>query len=300
MSIELIERVRNEFGDRFEWHVARRGTPAERFGSATEKTIWRDEGGSLAIKYVGSGETGFFRLCCENEICVDLLPGHRLGVSAAEDASPQTIDHFLADQVIPRAMAQAGMFILHAGGVQIDKSAILFVGSSGIGKSTLTASFNIAGAVLMGDDAMVLSSHGAQFGAQPVYPSLRLLPDSIKALLPENVATTAVTHSSLKQRIDVSFCSTGLDGPLPIGAIFKLAEPSSDGEIHIRPLSIAESCMAYVENSFLLDPTDMHRVRDKLVMASSLARHIPAFALSYPRDYDRLTEVRNLILDHLA
>ena len=268
--------------------------------SVSEKQIWQDIGGSLVISYVGVGKAAFYRLRLGKEICVDLLPEHWLGVSAIEGVTSETIDHFLADQVIPRAMAHAGLFIVHASGVRIGESAALFIGASGMGKSTLATSFNNAGSPLMGDDAIVLSSEKGKFRAQPVYPSLRLLPDSIKALLPKSVATTAVSHSSTKRRIDLPVSPTSKFGPQSIGAIFKLCEPSSGDGIHCRPLSIADTCMALIENSFLLDPTDMYRVRAKLSAASELARHVPAFGISYPRNYGSLTEVQNLIRAHLS
>ncbi len=46
----------------------------------------------------------------------------------------------------------------------------------------------------------------------------------------------------------------------------------------------------------MLDPTDMDRVRERLVAASELARQVPSFALNYPRDYTRLSDVREAML----
>lgn len=58
--------------------------------------------------------------------------------------------------------------------------------------------------------------------------------------------------------------------------------------------------MALVESSFALDPVDPDQALGRLNDASALARQVPAFEIAYPRDYARLPEVRQAILDQLA
>ena len=57
--------------------------------------------------------------------------------------------------------------------------------------------------------------------------------------------------------------------------------------------------MALVENAFALDPTDTARAKDRLEKASALAKSVPSFAISYPRDYASLPGVRAAIVDCL-
>jgi hypothetical protein len=58
--------------------------------------------------------------------------------------------------------------------------------------------------------------------------------------------------------------------------------------------------MTLVENSFSLDPSDLKMARTRMEKASQLAGRIPIFAISYPRDYARLPEVREAILANLT
>lgn len=171
------------------------------------------------------------------------------------------------------------------------------MGLSGRGKSTLVSSFNQAGFALLGDDAMVVSSLDTIPRVRPVYPSLRLFPDSIEALMSGVVTAGSVAHYSTKQRIDVPVVSDAGDLPLSIKAIFSIAAP---GQVGLRRLAVAEACMSLVENSFALDPSDTARARERLRDASTLAHHVPTFEISYPRDYARLPEVRQAILDQIA
>ena len=299
MQFDLIKRIREESGNQLQWQVSYRGFPATRPDVLVEKFLWLDVSGSLAVSFVDKPGAGYFRLYQDNQIYVDVLPRNQLVVRSDEDVQESTVEHFLADQVIPRAIAQSGKLVLHAGGVRNGDGAILFMGKSGQGKSTLTASFDSSGLALMGDDAMVISSCAGTHFAQSVYPSLRLFQDSVSALLPERIETSSVSNLSDKRRIDIPVESNLGGKKLPISAIISIGPTSVSDDVSSRTMSIAETCMGLVENSFLLDPTDMVRVARNLSAASEIARRVPSFEISYPRDYSRLPEVRNIVLKQL-
>ena len=138
---------------------------------------------------------------------VDVLDDNRLLSTLKPGASKAEHDHFLADQVIPRLMAHAGSFVFHAGAVRLGETALVFMGESGRGKSTLVASFDQAGTALLGDDAMVLSTEDGVPAVRPVYPSLRLFPDSIAALMPAAQTAGPIAQHSTKERIEVDVLS---------------------------------------------------------------------------------------------
>lgn len=283
-----------------EWHVDRYEASGSRPHILKERPIWEDNEGTLAISRVDVEDAPFFRIFFEKDLCIDLLPGNRFGLTAPPSVPRTVVRHLIADQAIPRALAHSGILVLHAGSVSIEASAVLLVGPSGCGKSTLTASFHQAGHQLLGDDAVMVTPCGTEFFGEAVYPSLRLLPDAIRSLLPDNIATTAISGYSSKRRIDFPVNSSSPGRKLPIGAIFRLERESGADRIDVRSLSIAETCMTLVENSFMLDPTDLSRAGEKLLLASQIAGRVPAFALTYPRDFNRLTEVREFIRQKLS
>lgn len=257
-----------------------------------EALLWEDPAGPLTISRVQSNSDNFYRLRLGDEVAVDIVADDRLAVMPGRDVPQLTVDHFLADQVFPRILSQKGELVLHAGAVRDKESAILLLGPSGSGKSTLVTSFHQSGWTLMGDDAIVLALGEDSPTARAVYPSLRLFADSIDALFSTAVVTHDMAHYSSKQRLDVAHGAED-SGPVALKALVVLAE---DKPIAIRRLSAAQSCMAIVENSFALDPTDRDRARQRLEHASRLANKLPAFSLSYPRDFARLGEVRQAIL----
>ena len=227
---------------------------------------------------------------------VDLVK-RRVSNSSRHELTPADAQHFLADQVYPRILAQEGAFILHAGGFTFNDAAILLIGPSGRGKSTLIASFSQAGVQAMGDDACWVAGSADKSMARSLYPSLRLLPDSIEAIFERPIETAPVGPHTDKRRLAAHL--EARPHAMPIAAIFSIAQPSPDGII-VRPMSIANACMTCVENSFALDPSDALQAKLRLEQASALARAVPAFEITYPRDYARLPEVRQAILDQVA
>ena len=121
---------------------------------ADDQLVWQDATGSLTLWKAGEPTNRNYRLRLKNWSVVDLLPGKRLVVSAPRDASKAVHEHFLADQVVPRAIAHSGKLVRHAAAVRTGDEAILLLGASGLGKSTLSASFQSAGHCLIGDDAI--------------------------------------------------------------------------------------------------------------------------------------------------
>ena len=283
-----------------DWTVRSVG-PNSSFSANQETPIWVDEMGSLTLSRINDHADGDYRLRLADQIAVDINFDRRLvkermhGASVAES----TRRHFLVDQVLPRILGQNGELVLHAAALRVNNGAVLLIGQSGSGKSTLSASFDQAGYPLLGDDAVMVSWKDEFACAKAVYPSLRLFPDSIAALCLDGAPSASIAHYSPKLRLDVPVRHGGEGGACRILALFVLAAGSPSPDIGLRTKSIAAACMALVENSFVLDPTDTARAPARLHQASKLAREVPAFDLSFPRAYFRLADVRAAILQAL-
>lgn len=265
---------------------------------AGESLRWQDHATELSVSRLW-GVDDVIRLRVSS-LAVDIVPNKTIIVRPQPGLSQVTIDHFLSDQVWPRLLAHEGSFIIHAGAVRVNGGAILLMGESGRGKSTLSASFDRSGVRLLGDDAMVIEATEDGPCVRAVYPSLRLFPDSIEAVIPGEVTAGPMAHYSSKERIDVAVSPDVGPRSLPILAMFAIAEAAEDDRVTITNVSLAASCMALVTNSFALDPSDSGQARDRLRSASALAKAVPAFEIAYPREYARLPEVRQAILNQVA
>jgi hypothetical protein len=254
---------------------------------------WPPEGAGMSLSREGEGYLLRFRDLADFVISAD---GRRIEAWPAPATDAETLDHLLLDQVMPRILAQQGRLVLHAGAVQVTNHAIAFLGDTGSGKSTLTASLHAGGYPLLCDDGLVLTQAEGTTLALPTYPSLRLWPDAISGLYKQAPALAPMAHYSSKRRIVMTETVAKTDSSLALAALYVLSPGTSDASISLRRLSPSEACMVIIGNSFQLDVTDRRGAVELFALASNIAEHLPVFSLAYPRDFARLPEVHEAIL----
>ena len=212
------------------------------------------------------------------------------------DLPPETLEHLLVDQVLPRVLTHRGRLVIHAGCVALPGGAVGFLGNSGAGKSTLCAAFARGGDPILGDDGIVLARAG-EFGfhAMATYPGLRLFPEPVERILGRATASTAVAHTTEKRRIGLSEgAARAVAGPVPLIALYVLAAPednASGAQLSIRRATPRDALVTLLRGSFQLHLDDPERSREQLDRIAALADTVPVSVLRYPRELSRLPEV---------
>lgn len=206
---------------------------------------------------------------------------------------PHTLRHLLVDVVVPVALSARGHLLLHASGVASARGAAVFVGATGTGKSTLAASFD--GPLRpFSDDAVRIVARGGRFAAAGAYPGARLWPDAVAALAPAT-RTRPVAHYTDKRRVSL----TAAPASRAIRVIYVMQEPPAP-RVTIRRCSRRVAVVELLSHAYCLDPTDPDCARAQFDLASSLSARVPVFTLAFPDALDRLAEVRDAVIEHLA
>ena len=97
---------------------------------------------------------------------------------------PEVEEHLLLDHVLPLVLAQRGALVVHGGVISWRGTGAVLLGSSGHGKSTLTAFAWQHGWMVGGDDGAVLASDARDdplLPSRPI-PTVRLTTDSAALL----------------------------------------------------------------------------------------------------------------------
>lgn len=154
-----------------------------------------------------------------------------------------TLEHLFLNQVMPMMQSAAGHLVLHAGVVEMPtardeqaqggqgldaKAAIAFLGRSGRGKSTLTASFALSGARFLTDDMLVVERGPNGVIAQPSHPSIRMWRDSRDAVLGDNVTLAPAVSYTDKGRLLAAENLLHCPDPLPLRAAFFLGDDTPE------------------------------------------------------------------------
>ncbi|NOX98844.1 MAG: hypothetical protein GXP30_03780 [Verrucomicrobia bacterium] len=241
--------------------------------------------------------------------CGDFLvkPASRMIVcTPVHESDDHTLHHLLLNQVIPRLLAQLGETVLHASAVSLKTNdiAIAFIGESGVGKSTLAAWFCRKGASLLTDDCLrIVSGDDHPALAIPSYPTIRIWGDSRDQLVSDIEPKPSPTKNSynnklqfLNEELPFEYC----DSPAPLTAIFLLTPHSCHKkDIEIYKTSQKELVRKMISNCFRLDIKDPSILKNEFERLTNLAINVPAFTVSYPKEWDRIDELHSRILNHI-
>jgi hypothetical protein len=217
----------------------------------------------------------------------------------AESGDPATVEHLYINQLVPLALSRQGRPTFHASAVTVPGGVVAFLGKTGMGKSTLAASFALNEAAFLTDDALLIEETDAGCLALPSHASLRLWEDSVEELVGQDGTLAAGVSYSTKARLLAGEALAYRDEPRLLLAAFLLESQSASG-VTIRALAGSERQMAWLGNSFLLDIEDRELLARHFDWTHRIAEAVPTFALDFPRDYGMLPEVREAVRKHVS
>ena len=216
-------------------------------------------------------------------------------VPGVDDA---TCTHLFRNQVWPLVLDARGELVFHGSAVTMGSGAIAFLGASGLGKSTLAATFASQGGQFLGDDCLhcELDPSGA-CTVRPAEAAVRLWHDAAAALFaPERPTEPSVSYTS-KMRFgsggDLCHCDTAQN----LDIVYFL-ENLGARDVTFRRLSGVEAHLAWVRHSFLIDPANGPALARHCDRVAGIAASIPAYALDFPRDFARLDQLTKAITAH--
>ena len=256
------------------------------------------EDGTVWTEFYRSGEGYLLRFpdLADFEVSAD---GTEVIAHPAPVADEATVEHLYINQLVPLALSRQGRPAYHASVVTVTGGAVAFLGKTGMGKSTLAASFALNEAAFLTDDALLIEESDDGCLVMPSHASLRLWDDSVGALVDERTAkATAISYSS-KARLLAGKALAYCEEPQTLLAAFVLEQHGAQN-VTIRELSGLDRYMAWLGNSFLLDIEDHDLLSQHFEWTHRISSAVPTFALDYPRDYGILPDVRDAVRHHIA
>ena len=214
----------------------------------------------------------------------------------APTASNETCHHLYLNQALPLALSKLGKLVFHASSVEVAGGAVAFVGVSGLGKSTLAASFAVSGSRFLTDDGLVLDSDEQGYQVMPSHPSIRLWADS-QLIAGGNSETAPPLHFTSKARLLAGRGLAHCDQPRRLRKAYFLGNGHAQ-EVVIRRLSAPAALIAWVKHSFLLDVEDRSLLSAHFDGVANLVNQMPCYSLDYPRHFEQLDGLRQAIVEH--
>lgn len=182
---------------------------------------------------------------------------------------------------------QRGLLVLHGSAVRSNKNAIIFLGNSGLGKSSLALALNNRGFPIVTDDILPVSFINNFPIVSPGFPHLKISEDILKVLgyEPSELPQIHLKSSKRSKSVIKNFSTD----PLNLKAVYII----SDGEkSDIKSLSPQKALINLVNNSY-----NFHRFLEEdriknLKQCAKVVKNVPVNLLTIRRS---LNEIHDLI-----
>lgn len=234
----------------------------------------------LKIKDIGS-----FLVLNGNEIIIDRAP----------QASDNDVRLFLLGSVLGALLHQRGLLPLHGSAIRLaDGSAAVFMGNSGVGKSTLAAGFRRRGYAVAADDVSLIyaGDEGAPL-LQPAFPELKLWADAA-AKIGEDAQVLPRARTVL-EKYSLCFHEQFNWTPLPVRRLYIL-EATEAEDLEIIRLQGMEKLEALSQNTYrLIFLAGMDQKRAHFQLCAALGGQAVISRVKRPAQSFRLEELLDLL-----
>jgi hypothetical protein len=212
------------------------------------------------------------------------------------ECDDDTLSHLLVDQVLPRMWAHLGNCVLHGSAVVYPDGGVgLFLGESGLGKSTLATALAEQGCILLSDDCVSVVPEKSAIRVVPSYRSLRLYQDVISKMAKSGKVVGPIGGHSQKMRLEID--QPGLPSDLCLRRIYILDGSQGEDRISATSLAGAELLAELIKASFMLDVRNADMGSSQLQVLGVVANTVPsASRLFYPRELELLPSVAEFLL----
>ena len=233
----------------------------------------------------------------ENEIGKILLSkGCEIVIEPAENLEDSVLRNFILGPVLAGLLRQRGLLVFHGSAIEINNSAVAFLGKAGWGKSTLASAFHKKGYSLITDDVMAVEMETGFPMALPSFPKTKLWKDAATAM-EHNVEELPKVHSNSEKYIHCiadGFSRT----PLPLKRVYILAE----GNDHkIEPIDGGDALMELIRHSHGVDLLEIPELAtSNFNQCLKLMEHVSICRLIRPRSLSQLAESIRLVEEDLA
>lgn len=223
--------------------------------------------------------------------------GLEVAVEASDDADDSHLAHIAEGAILGQAMRLAGTPLLHGNAVAADGNAVLLVGGSGAGKSSLSWALVQHGCRLLSDDLAAWTVSDSCAIAWPVRTRLRMWP-RVAARLSIDASMTAPLFPSAPEmsKLGVFDPDALQTTPLPLHAIYFVRRSRDQRDDAVIAEQPADKALVLLAANLYgqIDPGKRAR-QHELRILSSLCATVPVRSLTLPHDLPALPRVAGVL-----
>ncbi len=207
------------------------------------------------------------------------------------------VNPFIQGRVLPLALNFLGAVTLHGAAVVVDGGVVALLGTSGTGKSTLSASFHAMGHTLVADDLVSVWQDGGEPVVEWGPNHVRLDQNSLDFVTGRMGGDVHAEPDYDKTRVTLRAEQADVSASLPLRTIYLLERVKADELegpeiVKVPPVEALPTIMQGISNNTILSKK---RLAEQFGLITQMLAKVPVKHLRYPSDMHRLTEVCNSV-----
>ncbi len=218
--------------------------------------------------------------------------GNRITIIPAAEASLSRIQTALVGTVMAILLYQRGLLVLHASVVNINGGAVVFLGNSGEGKSSIAAALHTQGYRIITDDVAPVTLDQGTAKVASSFPQIKLSREVAKVLGYDQDKLGLLVPKLNKPGYRLNQDLT--QALLPIRCIYVLV---SGSQFSIKRVKGQEAVMELSRHSRLNSLFDSEKA-SHLLQCAQLANQCSVYRLQRPRNLALLPELARLVAEH--
>ncbi len=219
--------------------------------------------------------------------------GNEIIFQASPNADVDVINLFLTGSAFGALLLQRGLLPLHGSAVATPKGAVLFVGPSGNGKSTIAGALHQRGYPVLSDDVSAIFTAEGVPQVLPAYPRLLLWADAVHQL-DATEAGLRPAHAR-QEKYQFPIHSEFPAEALPLHAIYVLS-PVVGNKLELTTLTGFAKLQSLIDNTYRLQFLSGMGLHDwHFSKVCELAKHVHVALAERPIDSYILNALADLL-----
>lgn len=183
-----------------------------------------------------------------------------------------------------------GRLVLHANAVEINNSAVVISGASGIGKSTISFAFHQKGYKLLCDDVLSIDIRKKCQKVYPSFPRIKLWPDVIQNFDEYPGKIPKIHNKTSKRFFNVSENFSDIEKKINTIYFIKVT-----GNIEIKEISPQRAIMELIKSSYCYKFFNEREVCGNLIQCSAIVNNVAIKILEVKKSYESLNKLVEIV-----
>jgi len=218
--------------------------------------------------------------------------GHEIIVDPTPDVDELLLRKTILNDIFAALLYQRGLLVLHASAAAIDGQAVLFLGKSQSGKSTLALALHTHGNQLVADDVAAITVEERTSTIVPAYPEISVWPDTLTAFSLHAATLRPRARNTTKRMVPIG--QRFANAKLPVTHVCVLDKGSGSA---VELLSPSEAMAAILDQSYCYRLLTKEGIINHLSQCARLVATTEAIRVQTPHSLNDLPTLGALIED---